>query len=242
MDQNGNDHLILICGESSTGKSASLSFLDNPEGVVYLNCEAGKKLPFQSKFKEVIVTDPYVVETAFTQAEEHSEIHTIIIDSLTFLMDMYESLYVIGSTNTMKAWSDYAQFFKNLMQQRVAPSSKNVIFTAHTLATLNELEMVMEKKIPIKGALKNNGVEAYFSTIVSAKKLPLTKLDPYQNSLLTVNPEEEMLGYKYVYQTRVTKETVNERIRSSMGMWSINETYIDNNAQFLLNKLHEYYN
>lgn len=36
-----NDHLILICGESATGKSASLRTLKNPEGIAYLNCEAG---------------------------------------------------------------------------------------------------------------------------------------------------------------------------------------------------------
>lgn len=36
-----NDNLVLICGEPSTGKSASLRNLHNPEGVVYLNCESG---------------------------------------------------------------------------------------------------------------------------------------------------------------------------------------------------------
>lgn len=34
-----NDHLILVCGKSATGKSASLMNLKNPEGVIYLNCE-----------------------------------------------------------------------------------------------------------------------------------------------------------------------------------------------------------
>ena len=36
-----NDNLVLICGKSSTGKSASLMGLEKPEGVMYLNCEAG---------------------------------------------------------------------------------------------------------------------------------------------------------------------------------------------------------
>ena len=45
-----NDNLVLICGESSTGKSASLMNLRNPEGVMYLNTEANKKLPFPAKF------------------------------------------------------------------------------------------------------------------------------------------------------------------------------------------------
>ena len=45
-----NDHLVLLCGKSATGKSASLMGLKNPEGVLYLNCESGKRLPFKAKF------------------------------------------------------------------------------------------------------------------------------------------------------------------------------------------------
>ena len=41
-----NDNLVLVVGKSAAGKSASLMGLENPEGVMYLNCEAGKKLPF----------------------------------------------------------------------------------------------------------------------------------------------------------------------------------------------------
>jgi hypothetical protein len=34
-----NDHLVLISGKSSTGKSASLMGIEHPEGVIYSNCE-----------------------------------------------------------------------------------------------------------------------------------------------------------------------------------------------------------
>ena len=37
---NENDNLVLICGESAGGKSASLRNSKNPEGVMYLNCES----------------------------------------------------------------------------------------------------------------------------------------------------------------------------------------------------------
>ena len=36
-----NDQLVLISGESGTGKSASLMNLKNQESWIYLNCEAG---------------------------------------------------------------------------------------------------------------------------------------------------------------------------------------------------------
>lgn len=153
-----NDQLVLLCGKSATGKSASLMNLDKPEGVMYLNCEAGKRLPFKSKFKQYTITDPLQVNEAFDAAEGMPEIHTIVVDSLTYLLDMYESVYVLNAANGMLAWGQFAQYFKNLMQNYVAKSSKSVIFTAHTLDTLNESEMIMETKVPVKGALKNNGI------------------------------------------------------------------------------------
>ena len=63
-----NNHLVLISGKSSSGKSASLLDMDNPEGIMYLNCENGKKLPFKSKFRELTVTDPDQVYQAFDEA------------------------------------------------------------------------------------------------------------------------------------------------------------------------------
>jgi len=47
-----NDNLVLVSGASGTGKSASLMNIKNPEGVMYLNCESNKKLPFRSKFRD----------------------------------------------------------------------------------------------------------------------------------------------------------------------------------------------
>ena len=127
------------------------------------------------------------------------------------------------------------------MQQKVAGSSKRVIFTAHTSDTLNENEMTVETKVPVKGSLKNNGIESYFSVVIASKKVPLKVLKDYSNDLLTVTAEEEALGFKYVYQTRITKDTVNERLRGPLGLFTSKETYIDNNMQLVLDRLHEYY-
>lgn len=236
-----NDHLVLLCGKSATGKSASLMGLKNPEGVLYLNCEAGKKLPFRAKFIQKTVTDPLQIFEAFNWAATQDNVHTIIIDSLTYLLDMYESVYVLNNANTMKAWGDFAQYFKALMQQHVASSTKKVIFTAHTSDTLNENEMVMETKIPVKGSLKNNGIESYFTVVIASKKMKLKDLKDYGSALLNITPEEEALGYKYVYQTKLTKDTVNERLRGPLGLFDTKETYIDNNMQLVLDRLNEYY-
>lgn len=239
-----NDNLVLICGESKGGKSSSLRNIIKPEGVYYFNCEAGKKLTFPAKFKQYTITDPYQIYTGFDAAEDpkNADVHTIIVDSQTFMMDMYYTLHVAPAIDGQKAWGAYAEFFRKLMQYYVAKSTKNVIFTAHVLSTLNENEHIVEKKVPVKGSLKNNGIESYFSVVVSARKVALRALEGYESKLLTITPEEEMIGVKHVYQTRLTKETVNERITAPMGMWDVKETYIDNDAQLLLNRLKEYYN
>ena len=239
-----NDHLILVSGKSATGKSASLLNILNPEGVIYFNCENGKKLPFKSKFKEFIITDPTQIYQGFAEAEKMPEVHTIVIDTLTYLMDLYESSRVLNAANTMKAWGEYAQYMKVMMSQVVAPSTKNVIFLAHTSDILNEAEMINETVVKVKGSLMNQGIESFFTTVISTKKVPISKFTDKvtkESELFAITDEEETQGFKYVFQTRLTKETVNERIRSPMGMWASNETYIDNNLQVVIDRLHNYY-
>lgn len=237
-----NQNLVLIAGKSASGKSLSLCNIIDPEGVIYLNCENNKALPFPAKFKQLTITDPMKVYQAFEEAEKMDDVHTIIIDSLTYLMEQYESSYVLTAANSMQAWGQYAQFFKRLMQDYVARSTKNVIFTAHTLDVLNESEMIMETLVKVKGSLMNNGIESHFSQVLACKKMPLKKLENYESDLLNISEEEEMLGFKYVYQTKLTKETVNERIRAPLRMWDTKETYIDNDIQLVLDRIHTYYN
>ena len=235
-----NDNLVLLVGKSASGKSRSLKNLKNPEGVLYLNCESGKKLPFKSGFLERTIARWDVLPKAFQWAETQPNIHTIVVDSLTYYMDMVESQLVLTSSNTQAAWGQFAQQFKHLMQVLVATSTKNVIFLAHTKDEVND-DMVRETCVPVKGALKNQGIESYFSLVIACKKVKLTDLEEYQNGLLHINEREEMLGYKHVYQTQVTKNTINERLRGPEDLFDIKETFIDNDTQLVLDRLHEYY-
>lgn len=246
MSEGINDQLILIAGESGTGKSASLMGLRDQEKVLYLNCEAGKRLPFRNKFDAKTINDPYQVYEAFDFTAPgqpgNAMYHTIVIDTSTFLMDMFESVYIIGSANTQKAWGDYAQYFKNLMQQKVGQSDKRVIILAHTREEHDEKTLDMKSSVPVKGSLKGNGIEAYFSTVVATKKVSLKDLAGQDPALLQITPDDELLGYKHVFQTRLTAKTKGERIRSPIGMFGPNQTYMDNNAQMLLDHLQAFYN
>jgi hypothetical protein len=186
-----NKNLVLIVGKSATGKTASLRNIKNPEGVLYLNCESGKELPFNAPFRKGIVSNPLNLFGLLTQAEAAEGIHTIVIDSLTFLMDMFE--------------------------------------------------MVMETLVKVKGALMNQGIESYFNNVIACKVVKTSSLDQYKNDLLTITEDESEMGVKYVFQTRKTKDTVNDRIRGPLGLWKKSETFIDNDLQSVIDKLHEYY-
>lgn len=237
-----NDQLILICGYSGTGKSASLMNIRNQDKWFYFNTEAGKRLPFKNSFCNIRIEDPMEVLSFFDEAIANKDkIEGIIIDSLTFLMDMYETQYVLNSPNTMKAWSNFNQFFKTLLQEKVVKFGKPVIFTAHVQDVLDEKSMEMKTMVPIKGALKGTGVEAYFSCIVAAKKVPIKDLESYKSNLLNITDEERELGYKHVFQTRITKSTTGERIRGPMGLFDKSMTYMDNDCQKLLDHLTAYY-
>lgn len=244
-----NDHLVLISGTSGTGKSFCLNDLKDQEGVLYLNTESNKKLPFKCGFQQVNITDPLQIPQAFTAAEEEyvpggfftAPVHTIVVDTLDFAFDQFESLYIIGQKDGREGWQAFAQWFKTLMQNQVANSTKNVVFLAHTLTVLNEEAQVMETKVPVKGALKNQGIESYFSIVLSTKRFPLKKLSAYESDMLNITQLDEDRGVKHCFQTDVDKDTVNEKMRGPVGLFSREELFIDNNLQQVLDRLHAYY-
>lgn len=239
-----NDHLLLVGGKSGAGKSMSLYEMRDDPGVLYVNAEAGKKLPFKHKFVEKVLTDPLQIYQCFDHANTNPAITHVVIDTWTFLNEMYESIYIIGAADGRAAWGAFAQFVKTLMQQYVAVCTKPVIFLAHTADKYNEGEMLMESAVPVKGAMKNQGLEAFFSVVVTARKMKIKDLEPYmvpENKLLVVTDRERLLGFKHVFQTQVTKETTSDRIRGPFGMWQDCETFINNDVAMVMHRLNEYY-
>lgn len=234
------ENSVLICGRSGSGKSTCLRDLQNPEGVMYLNCE-GKPLPFSSKFYELTVTEPEQVFEALTAAESMANIHTVVIDSLTFLMEMFETKRVINAQNGMKAWADYGAFIKTLCLDYLNKCTKNVIVLAHIGTIYNDQDMVAETKVSVKGAIgKTNGVESYFTTVLYTKVVDLAKLTE-QTPLLNITPKDKKRGCKHVFQTMLLKGSTQESIKSPDGLFDLNEIYIDNNAQFVIDRLKEFY-
>ena len=236
-----SEQLILIEGLSASGKSLSLSHLSAPEGVIYLNCE-NKRLPFKpGKLQCYNITDPYQVHEGIEYASKTDAVHTVVIDTLDFLMTMFETNIIKKAVNGQKAWGDYFTYFQELMQVHIANSSKQFIILAHSYTVLDEEAMMKTTFVPVKGALRNLGVESFFTTVVMAKQVPLRIVEPYKNPMLNVSEDDKERGVKYVFQTRMTKESAGEKIRSPQDMWTKDETFIDNNIQYVLDRLADYY-
>lgn len=237
-----NDQLILICGYSGSGKSYSLKNIRNQDKWLYLNTEAGKKLPFKNQFKNIRIVDPKEVLSYFDAAivaGDKSE--GIIIDSIDFLMNMFEAKYIKTAADTRKAWGNYQTFFEQIFQDKIIRYGKPVIIIAHVADSYDEKTLDTKTSIPVKGALKNISIEAYCSFLIYAEKMTLKDLENYKNDLLHITAKDEATGLKYCFQTQLTKTTLNKKIRGPDDLFTLDETYIDNDAQLVLDKLTEYY-
>ena len=235
--------MALICGFPARGKSTSLKDMDN---VLHINCEgSAKELSFSTKgkkaFKSLTLSSPAQLPEAFAWIENQPDYHTMVIDGLNFLMDMFESQNIYQSTDSRAAWGDYAQYLKNIMQTLVAKCTKNVIFIAHIDSVYSESEQQFNYRIPVKGALAKSGIEAFFTTILLAERVKVTKLESFKSDLLHITDDEQEDGVKYVFQTRVTKDTVGSNIRTPIGLFERNETYIDSDLNKVIQRLNEYY-
>jgi hypothetical protein len=235
-----NKHIVLIMGKPNTGKSTSLMNLHNQDKMVYLNTDL-KDLPFKNKFvKNVEVSDALDVLQYIGEIEQSPQVEGAVIDTITFLMSMYERQYVNNAVNGQKAWGDYGNFYKEFIHL-IKSGTKDYAILAHEDSFLNEQSMQMESRVPVKGSVGRIGVEADFTTILSTKQIPIKKLEGITNALLHITDAEREDGVKYVFVTRVTKESIGEKMRSAIGLWSRDELYIDNDLNQVFQRLREYY-
>jgi len=238
-NMSGNKHIVLIMGQPNSGKSTSLMNMKNQDQMVYLNTDL-KALPFADKFmKNIEVADAADIIDFIDQIEA-GDCDGAVLDTITFLMSMYERQHVTGAVDGLRAWGEYGNFYRNFIHA-IKSGSKDYAILAHEEVVHNEQTMQLESRVPIKGAVGKIGVEADFTTILSTKQMPLNKLAGIENNLLNITDEEKEDGFKYVFCTRVTKDSVGQKMRAAVGLWNRNELYIDNDLEQVFTRLREYY-
>lgn len=237
-----NKNVVLVMGKPNTGKSTSLRNLPQ-ESMAYFNTDL-KEIPFRDRFAaSVEIATATDILDYINEVEAQPEITGVVLDTLTFLMQMYERQFVVpfaGTKTGQAAWGDYGNFYRNLVHA-IKAGTKNYAILAHEASEYNEQSLRTDSFVPIKGAVGKVGVEADFTTILSTKQMPVKVLEQHPNKLLTITDAEREDGVKYVFQTRITKESAGEKMRSAMGLWNRDELYIDNDLALVFARLNEFY-
>lgn len=240
MSQNKN--IVLVMGPPNTGKSSSLRNL-NQKKMVYLNTDM-KEIPFKSNFLvNAEISDACDILPFIEDIESNPDVTGSVLDTLTFLMGMYERQYVVphaGTKRGQSAWGDYGNFYRELIHA-IKSGTKDYAILAHQETKISEEGIGTDTSVPIKGAVGKIGVEADFTTIVSTKQIPIKKLEGIENDLLNITDEEREDGVKYVFCTRINKDFTGEKMRSAMGLWNRNELFIDNDLDLVFKRLKQYY-
>lgn len=233
---------VLIAGESNTGKSTSLRNLKDRQSYAYLNAD-DKALPIGGANAFLcntrITEDPEDVLSYYAELEQEPSCKGIVLDTLTFLMGLYERERVNTSANTMEGWKNYGIFYKEL-NTCIKDSNKTQIIMAHTSPEIDDNGGQISR-ILLKGAAGKIGAEADHTMVVTSKQMPVVKLQAYDTPLLTYSETELATGMKYVFSTIVTKATLGDRTRAPMGFWDLSEQYIDNDVQLILDRMDEFY-
>lgn len=253
--ETNNKLTILIEGVSGGGKSSSFQDIpaDLQKHVLFLNAE-GKELPFAHDFCEFKITDPHQVTAAINRIIEGKpfkhksgeEIHPklVALDSFTFLMDQFVSLYINTAEDTRGAWGDYASFIRTLMLEKVAKLRIPFVATTHILQSDDMEHMEKVSRAAIQGGIgKGNGLESYFTTVVYAKQLRLKDIEPFlaDATMLTLTEEEKFDEKKHVFVTRPAKQHSGDRIKSPRGMFSTKDLYMDNSIPQLITHINNFY-
>lgn len=243
---------ILIAGQSASGKTTSLYRLamehQNPKSVAYLCCEAGKTPIWANRFTTLKsgLNTPHDAMNFFKKIEDNDSIEYCVLDGFNYLMNMFHDVYIHNAKDGRSGWGDYAVFIRQFFAF-IGVSKKKWIIIAH-----NTEEVIEKGKdagniryyVPIQGSVKGNGLESFFEHVIYSRIIPIAnahemigngEVDP-NYFYFTKNDyyDEQAEGVKGVFQTKRTADMAFSRIRSSLGTWKTNQTFINNDIWLVM--------
>lgn len=228
----------MIVGSPSTGKTTSLQHLRNQENFIYLNFDR-KDLTFKGNFRaEKHISDPYDVLGYLDAIESNPEVQGAVIDTLTFMMGLFERRVIDVAHDSRAAWGEYGRYYKDVMD-RIKSGTKDYIILSHVNSIYNEESQSLEDRVPIKGAIGKLGCESDFSHILTTKLVKTRVLADRECALLSITDEDREDESKLVFQTRPFKSEASLS-RAPIGFWERSELYIDNNINHVLDRIKEY--
>lgn len=197
-----NQKIFLLIGDSGSGKTSSMRNMPL-EKTALLNTEQKTMLPFKGAnrlYKHGSISNVDTFLPALDKLIEDEKVEYIVLDSLSFLLNMFEMQKVRTSTNTMKAWGDYGDFYKQIIH-KIKSSKKNFVIMVHPKDVYDEKTMIMKTTAFSKGS--NSGfIEADFNVVV------------YTDVSIG---EDELPRYRFL--VKKTKETIGKSVKSPFDMF-----------------------
>lgn len=159
------DKTVLCIADTGAGKTSSLRNLDMAS-VCYVNVD-GKPLPFKHKdlAKNITLNNTQQLINGMEQIENDMDIEYCVIDTITFLGDMFYTEHIENSSNGMRAWADYKSYILKVINM-AKRSRINYIFLAHSQDVYDEKEMATKTFAKIQGSLKGGGLEGHFTYVL----------------------------------------------------------------------------
>lgn len=142
--------IVMVCGQSGTGKSTSLRNF-KPEEVCVVNV-SGKPLPFRNKHKTFNTDDYSAIDAAIRKAPAKS----IVIDDATYLMTG-EYMRTANVTGYQKFVTLALNFYTLIKVAASLPDDKIVYFLGHVDTDPNGNEKfktigkMLDEKITLEG-------------------------------------------------------------------------------------------
>jgi len=217
-----NKKMILVVGPTGSGKTTSIRNLDKSKSVyIDFDRKAIKAFRDMDKFKEWVKID-YVdhLIPGLKGLEADPDCDTIIIDTLSFALDMFVAQHIDTAADTRAAWGEYKKWYKEVIHLAKS-SKKSYIFLTHEKSVFNEAAMETKTCAYAQGSISGM-IEADFAVVAYTHKYVAEDGLPAYGFL--VNP---------------TKDTLALSAKSPMGMFD--EPLIkDNDINILLKAADEY--
>jgi hypothetical protein len=217
-----NKKMILVIGSTGTGKTTSLRNLDKSKSVyIDFDRKAIKAFRDMDDFREWIKID-YIdhLLPGLKGLESDPDCEYIIIDTLSFALDMFVAQKIDTAADTRAAWGDYKRFYKELIHLAKS-STKSYIFLTHEKSSYNEEAMETKTTAYAQGSISGM-IEADFALVAYTHKYVDKDGMPAYGML--VGP---------------TKETLALSAKSPMGMFD--KPLIEDNDVMLLIEAAESY-
>ena len=268
---------ICIFGAPNSGKTSAMKSLahssEAAKRVLYINAD-NKALPWfgSNDFTRYTLQCPTQLPSVIEQAgkavgkDGKPKFDTIIVDTITRVMDTYASKYIgskepkyvygddgnlatdmnyiavtkAGTIDGMSAWGRSAALFKDIMEAGDKANCQMIYISHMTLTQRPDGSFIYEA--PLQGAVGKVGLTAWFSIAMVAKAVPVDQLvaepDTY---MLTKEESRKNTGHRFVFQIEKTSETQDYPIRAIDGMYPSSMHYIDNDMGNLLKHLDNLY-